>query len=508
VENVELFICLLAGVVVLVWLAGPLRIPHPVLLVVGGLAFGLIPFVPEVQVDPEAVLLIFLPPILYAAAFEFADEDMRMKWPPIALMAVPLVLVTIGVVAWVAHQVIGLPWEAAFVLGAVLGPTDPVSATSVVRRLGGSERTATLLEGESLVNDGTAITAFRIAVGVAGGEALNPGSAALEFVGVAAGGVALGAALGWVGAQLRRRLDAPRLEITMALVTAYGAFAAAERLHVSGILATVAAGFVVGRAGGLFSPHSRMQTIGFWSALSFLAESLLFLLVGLAFAGVAGDAGDGLAPVAGQSLLLGAAIIGLRLLWMYTVPYAMRSGPLTDKRERLLMGVSGMRGAVSVAAALAIPSDLAGRDDIILLTCGVVLITLVPAGLALPWLVRSLGLVQSDEAQRRYVQARQRIAHAALERAEDIAASDDAPEALLARAREAYELRIARLEQSLPDREHVHAGAAERYRRLRQDLLEAEQQALEELRDAHEVRGDTLREVQRDLDLEATRLER
>jgi Na+/H+ antiporter len=503
VENVELFIALLAGVVGLVWLAGPLRVPYPVLLVLGGLGVGLLPFLPDVRVDPDAVLMIFLPPIVYAAAFEFADEDTRMQWEPIALMAVPLVLVTIGVTAWVAHLVTGLPWAAAFTLAAILGPTDPVAATAVVRSLGGSERMATVLEGESLVNDGTGLNAFRVAVAVAGGQAFHPGSAALEFLGVAAGGIALGAALGYVSAYVRRRLDAPHLEITVALITAYGAFAGAERLHLSGILATVVAGFVVGRAPALFSPQGRIQQKGFWSALSFLAESLLFLLVGLAFADVAGDATGGVGMVLLQSMLLGAVLIGLRLLWLFTVPYARRGDRLTGARERIIIGVSGMRGAVSVAAALAIPSAVDTRDDILLLTCGTVLVTLVPIGAALPWLVRRLGLIESESQRQQYVESRQELAHAALERAEQLAHDEDVPERLLARAREAYELRIARLERSL-DSEEDSGDDAEVYRRIRQELLEAEQAALEEL----DVKGDALREIRHDLDLEAARLER
>src|SRR4051794_40505770 len=235
-HDVELFIALLAGVLGLTWLAGPLRVPHPVLLVLGGLGIGLLPFVPKVGIEPDFVLLAFLPPILYRAAWTFAAEDVRMQWHAIALLAVGLVLVTIAAVAAVAHAVLGVPWEPAFILGAILGPTDPVAATSVIRRLGAPERMATLLEGESLVNDGSGLTAFRIAVGVAGAEAFHPFAASLEFVGVAAGGLALGAALGFGGTLLRRRLDAAELEITAGLVTAYGAFALAERLGVSGIL--------------------------------------------------------------------------------------------------------------------------------------------------------------------------------------------------------------------------------------------------------------------------------
>lgn len=496
--DVEVFIALLAGVVGLVWLAGPARVPYPVLLVVGGLGAGLLPFLPDVRVDPDAVLLVFLPPIVYFAAFEFSDEDTRMQWTPITLLAVPLVLVTIGAVAWVAHAVTGLSWAAAFTLGAILGPTDPVAATSVVRSMGGSERMATMLEGESLVNDGTGITAFRVAVGVAGGEAFHVGGAVLEFAGVAAGGIALGAVVGWVSAQLRRRLDAPQLEITVALLTAYGAFAGAERLHLSGILAAVTAGFVVGRVPGIFSPQGRLQQLGFWAAVSFLAESLLFLLVGLAFADVAGDTEGGIGTVLAQAVLLGAIVIGLRLLWVFTVPYLRRGERVTGKRERFIIGVGGMRGAVSVALALAVPTDVAGRDEILLLTSGTVLVTLVPIGAALPWLVRRLGLIETDDARRRYVETREHLARAALEKADTL----DAPEALVARAREAYELRIARLRHSVED--DPAGDDADAYRRIRQALLQAEQAALEEL----DVSGDTLREVRHDLDLEASRLER
>ena len=319
---------------------------------------------------------------------------------------------------------------------------------------------------------------------------------------MAAGGIALGAAIGVVSAHVRRRLDAPHLEITVALVTAYGAFAAAERLHLSGILASVVAGFVVGRAPALFSAQGRIQQTGFWSALSFVAESTLFLLVGLAFADVAADADTGVGMVLLRSLLIGGVLIGLRLVWMFTIPY-LREARVTGRRERVIIAVSGMRGAVSVALALAVPSEVAARDEILLLTCGTVLVTLVPIGAALPWLVEHLGLIQSDDQRRHYVETRQQLAHAALERAEELAQDDGTPERLLARAREAYELRIARLERSL-DRGDESGDDAEAYRRIRLELLDAELAALEDL----DVKGETLREVRHDLDLEASRLDR
>jgi Na+/H+ antiporter len=514
VHDVELFIALLAGVVILVWLAGPLRVPHPVLLVLGGLGAGLLPFVPRVEIEPDFVLLAFLPPILYRAAWAFAAEDVRMQWRAIALLAVGLVLVTIGAVALIAHALLGIPWEAAFVLGAILGPTDPVAATSVIRRLGGPERMATILEGESLVNDGSGLTAFRIAVATLGAGTFHPGSATLQFVGVALGGLALGAALGYAGTLIRRRLVAAELEITAALVVAYGSFALAERVGVSGILAVVAAGFVVGRLGDFTGPDTRMQATGFWRTISFVAECTLFLLVGLAFADVLGRGEIPLARVALDSAVVAATVLAVRMVWMYTVPYAAAhfdrrlSGarPLTDPRERLLLGVAGMRGAVSVAAALAIPAASPARDEVLLLTCGAVLLTLVPIALALPALVRALGLVQDDAARRRYVEARVKVHEAALDKAEQVEDSGDAPEELVARAREAYELRIARLENSLDKEDTEHGSRADAYRRVREKLIAAERQALEELSDASEVRGETLRTIEKELDLEESRL--
>jgi NhaP-type Na+/H+ or K+/H+ antiporter len=284
---------------------------------------------------------------------------------------------------------------------------------------------------------------------------------------------------------------------------------------VSGILAVVACGFVVGRTGASAAPEARVQAAGFWRTISFVAESTLFLLVGIAFAQLLGRGDIALVRLALNSLLLTAVLFGVRLLWMYTVPYAAArldrrvagARPLTDSHERLLLGLSGMRGAVSVAAALAIPQGTPARDDILLLTCGAVLLSLIPSALALPWLVRALGLSQDDEIRRRYVEARVKVHEAALDAAEAAGEAGDAPEELLARAREAYELKIARLEASLGHEGTEHGDRADAYRRVRERLLEAEREALTELSDANEVRGEPLRRISQELDLEETRLQ-
>jgi CPA1 family monovalent cation:H+ antiporter len=241
-HEVELFVGLLVGVVLVALAARRIeRVPHAVALVLGGIVVGLLPFAPEIDLDPEIILIAFLPPILYPSAFAFAAEDVRANLRPIAFLAVGLVLATMAAIAAALHWVAGIPWAAGFVLGAVLAPTDPVAATSVIRASGAPDRLATILEGESLVNDGTALTALRIAVAAVGGS-FAIGSALGEFVLVALGGAGVGAVLGWLTSELRRRIDDSDLKAAIAVLLAYGAFVLAERLGVSGILATVLAG--------------------------------------------------------------------------------------------------------------------------------------------------------------------------------------------------------------------------------------------------------------------------
>src|SRR3954447_14025560 len=265
VAEIELFVFLLLAVAVLAGLGLRSGVPYPVALVLGGLVLGLVPGLPSPQVDPDVIFFVFLPPLIYAASISVSAAELRDNWRPIGLLAVGLVLVTIGAVAAVANAVLGVPWAAAFVLGAVLGPTDPVSAAAVLDRLGVTGRTKTILEGESLVNDGTALTAYKIALAAVGGSAGGAGGIGVKFVAVAAGGIAIGLVVGWVFAHLRRIVADPSLDVTLSVITPFLAYVPAEKAGVSGVLATVAAGLYIGtRSLDIIDPGTRLRTLSFW----------------------------------------------------------------------------------------------------------------------------------------------------------------------------------------------------------------------------------------------------
>jgi CPA1 family monovalent cation:H+ antiporter len=273
--NAELFVFLLLAVAVLAGLGLRSGVPYPVTLVVGGLVIGLLPGLPSPVLDPDVVFFAFLPPLLYSAAFAASAYELRAHAQAIVTLATGLVILTMAVVAAVAHYVAGIPWAPAFVLGAVLAPTDPVSAAAVIRRLGVSTRLETILEGESLINDGTGLTAYKLAVAVAiGGHAGSVGHIGLKFVVVAAGGVAIGLAVAWLFGRLRSIVSDPSLDVTLSLVTPFAAYVPAERVHVSGVLATVAAGVYIGtRSLDLVEPANRLRTLSFWESASFLLNA-------------------------------------------------------------------------------------------------------------------------------------------------------------------------------------------------------------------------------------------
>jgi CPA1 family monovalent cation:H+ antiporter len=283
VHDIEFLMMLLLAIALLAQLAGRLQIPYPVFLVCGGLAIALIPGIPRLRLEPDIVFLVFLPPLLYATAFVSSPRDLWAQAGRISLLAIALVILTVLIVAAVTRVVLGeLSWPMAFVLGAVLAPTDPVSAAAVFRRTPVPERVAVVVQGESLVNDGVGLTLYRAAVGAATAGTFSLGSAAIELVLVAVGGVAIGLAVGWVLNALKRRVEESEIEITLSLFTPYAAYIAAETAGASGVLAAVTVGVYSGwRSGEVLLPETRVKVLAFWNALAFLLDSVLFVLVGL-----------------------------------------------------------------------------------------------------------------------------------------------------------------------------------------------------------------------------------
>jgi CPA1 family monovalent cation:H+ antiporter len=522
VPDVEIFIFLLLAVVVLAALGQRSRVPEPIVLVLGGLALGLAPGVPSPEIDPDVVLFVFLPPLLYYAAFSASAYELRDNAVPIGLLAIGLVLVTVVAVAVVAHWVVGIPWAPAVVLGAVLGPTDPVAATSIIRRLGAPARIATILEGESLVNDATALTAYKIALGAVGAAGVTVWTGGLKFLAIGAGGIAIGLVAGWLFGRLRRAFDEPSIDVTLSLLTPFAAYVSAERIGASGVLATVVAGLLIGhRVLGLAGPESRLRTRTFWEALEFLLNSLLFLLIGLQLPSIV-DRIERAAvlPLAGQALLLAVVVIGVRMTWMFTVPSAVErvtrpaSGPgvhWTDTRERVVLGWSAMRGGVSLAAALAIPQLADGRpfpdrDLIVFLAYAVVLLTLVLPGLTLAPLLERLGLGRGEERTRADAELRLHVTEAALERLEELERDGDASERVADRLRDRYQGRADRLQSRLDER---HAGRGDYQNeatRVQHELFAAERSALSDLERERAYPADLLERLQSEIDLDESRL--
>jgi CPA1 family monovalent cation:H+ antiporter len=508
VAGAEILVFLLVAVALLAGLGLRWDVPYPVVLVVGGLLLGLVPGLPRPDLDPDVVFFAFLPPLLYAAAFQASAYELRANARPIGLLAIGLVLVTVLGVAAVAHWAIGLPWTAAFVLGAVLGPTDPVSATAIVRRLGAPARMETILEGEALVNDGTALTAYKIAIAAAGAASLSAPAAVGRFLVVAAGGIAIGLVVGWLLARARIAAREPSIDVVLSVLTPFAAYVAAEKAGVSGVLAVVTAGVYIGtRSLELAEAGARLRTLAFWQASEFLLNSLLFLLIGLQVTRIVGDIeGSALGTLAGEGVLVGAAVIGVRFAWMFTVPYLRIVGrSYTSARERVVVGWSGMRGAVSLAAALSIPVDkfAADRDHIIFLAYVAVLVTLVLPGLTLAPLIERLGLGQSEERRRQEVEARLRLTHAALERLEEIAEKGEGDGAVDL-LRDRYQARLDRLNDRLHEGgghpQHGTEGA-----QAQLAVLEHEREVLRDMRRDRAFPAELLRSLEAELDVDEAR---
>jgi monovalent cation/hydrogen antiporter len=521
-QELQLLALLVTGAALLM-LAGPLRIPYPILLVLGGLLLAFGPGVPKVTMPPEIVLIGILPPLLYYAAFRTGLRELKRNLRPISLLAFGLVALTMLGVALVAHAITDLGWAEAFILGAVVSPTDPTAAGAIGRRLGVPRRLIDIVEGESLVNDGTALVLLRTAIVAAVAGSFSVWDAGWRLLLNIVGGIALGLAIGYVIRRVRRVLDNPPLEVAIAFLTGYFTFLPAAALHVSGVLAVVTAGVYMGwYTPELTTVQTRLLGNGFWEVVDFVLNVLLFGLVGLQLRPVLdGLSGHGGWSLVGQAALIALAVVALRIVWVYPAAYVPRKlfpriaerDPLPSWRQLAFVSWNGMRGAVTIAAALLIPlktdagAPLPGRDLIVFFAFAVVLATLVGQGLTLPGLIRVLGLEDDGGDEEEEARARIRAAEAALARLEELESEawvlDDTAE----RLRGQYRFRIDRFSaRTDPDGDGKIEKRSLKYQKLRRELLDAERHAVVEMRNTGEISDEVMRRVQRDLDLEESRL--
>jgi CPA1 family monovalent cation:H+ antiporter len=395
-----------------------------------------------------------------------------------------------------------------------------------MRQLGAPRRMVNVIEGESLVNDATALVVYRVAVSAAVGGSFSAGHAALDLFVAVAGGIAIGLVVGYVIALIRRRLEDTTTNITISLLTGYAAFIPAERLGLSGVLAAVTAGIYLGwRAHEIASPQTRLEAFAVWNILVFLVNATLFLLIGLQLPVVVdGLQARGAGELAGYAALICAAVIGCRLVWLFTMPYVIRAldrrpsqrARRSSARERIVAAWSGMRGAVSLAAALALPlqtnagQPLADRSLILFITFAVILVTIVGQGLTLPVLIRRLGVHEDGAAEEaEEVKARLVASRAALERLDEVAAEGWAREDTVERVRAMYQFRQRRFKVragKIEDEDGIEDRSA-LYQQLLRRLYSAQREALVELRNDGGISNDVMHRIERELDLEESRLE-
>ena len=523
----ELILVLLVVAAALAVAAERLKIPYPILLVLGGLGLAFVPGLPAVKIDPELVLLLFFPPLLYAAAWFTSWRDFAANSRPITLLAVGLVVVTTTAVAWIAHAVIpGMSWSVAFVLGAIVSPPDAVAATGVTQRLKVPRRIVTILEGESLVNDATGLVAYRFALAAVATGNFSFTQAGGRFGLVAAGGVAVGLAVGWLVAQIHRRMENFELETVITLLTPYAAYIPDEHLGVSGVLATVAAGGYLGwRNPQLLSALTRFRGQGVWRVPLLLFNGLVFILIGLQLASIrALTTGIPWPSLIGYAAAVSGVVILARLIYVPIGTYLPR---LLSRRIRerdpnppwqavALIGWTGMRGIVSLALALALPlalpdgSPFPQRAVVVVVSFAVILATLVLQGLTLPAIIKALKLKDDGADLREEREALRQASEAAVKR---LTAIDDIsiinPQ-LMERVRLPYAQRLERLtEQTRDDPEcRLTEGESAAFRRLRGEALDAERKAIVALRDQGRISEEVLHRVQEALDLEALQPDR
>jgi Na+/H+ antiporter len=500
-----------------------LQVPFSIVLVLVGLALGFMPFMPRVALRPDLVLSLLLPPLLYSSGVGMSWRGFKAELRPILQLAVGCVVFTASVVAVLTHMLLGLPLAVGFVLGAIVSPPDAVAPMAIARRYAVPARILTILEGEGLVNDATALILFSFAVAaVADGAAFSFGPALGQFAAIVAGEIAWGLGIGWVSLALRRWTHDTRVEMVISLLTPFAAFWVPEAFGGSGVLATVTTGLFVSWNGPRFiSPATRLQGFFVWDLVVYLIEGVIFLLTGLQARLIL----EHFAPAQWTQLAIAsgaicAAVILVRFVWVFVVTYvtrlvfpSVRRQPRPNWRSVFLVGFTGIRGVVSLAAALSIPfmagdAPFPARDLLLLITFAVILVTLVGQGLSFPWVIRTLGLsadgkVEADAAKQREIAARVRSIEAALARLDQLEGAASAPETVIA-LRRRHEDRRAYFVAACQDVPEGHIAQDSSTLQLR--FVEAERASITDMYNRGEIDDGARRRIERELDLEDSRL--
>jgi Na+/H+ antiporter len=518
---------LLLFVVIFSTLAKRLKTPYPIVLVVAGLLLGFIPGIPKVSLDPELIFLVVLPPLLYSAAWLTSWREFSYNLTSIASLAIGLVAFTVfGVAAAVSWVFAGFDWRVGFVLGAVVATTDAIAATSIAKRIGLPQRIVDILEGESLLNDATGLLALEFATAmVVYGQNPTLGSAVGRLAYLVAVGVVVGLILARLTEWFEHRIDDGPIEIAISLLVPYATYLAAEALRGSGVLAVVSAGLYLSRRSSrFFSPNVRLQTYAVWTALTFILNGVVFVLIGLQLPYVlAGIREVPLPKLILYGILFSALLIALRLVWSFPSAHASyffrkhvlhQNNPSPGVRQIFVIGWTGMRGVIALAAALSLPQTIADgspfphRDLIVFLTFAVILVTLVFQGLTLPPLIRALGLAAASGPNCEEQEARRLMAEAALaklqkrDRAGDLPYSDELYQDL----EKHYAQRLASVSNHDGESGDSVQDFYDQYRALSQELLDTERKTAVQLRDDGRINDEVLRQLEHELDLSETRL--
>ncbi|HEY6451973.1 MAG TPA: Na+/H+ antiporter [Steroidobacteraceae bacterium] len=521
ISIIQVLVLLLIVIAAVAVLAARLRVPPAILLVLTGVILALVPDLPTVHLAPDFVLLLVLPPVIYSSAVAMSWGEFRFNLRPISLLAVGCVVFTTLATAAAMHWLLGLPWAVGFVVGAIVSPPDAVAPLSIARRLQLPRRIIVILEGEGLANDATALILYRFAVAAVSVGVFSFSHAVGLFAAIVVGEILWGIAVGWLMLRLRRWVREPRIEITLSLLTPFIAYWPPEYLGGSGVLATVTAGLYISWNGlRLISAETRLQGIFFWDFLIYLTEGMIFLITGLqARALIAGIAGYSLSRLGVSAIVACVVVILARFVWMYPatyvprwiVPSIARADPAPPWQWPFALAFTGVRGIVSLAAALAIPLVTATgrpfpeRDLILFLTFAVILVTLVGQGLMLPALMRALGLANAGRRERRTDRAQELVARrqaieAAIERLEALARERALPSEIVEPVRARQHDRLRRVGHRSADGER-HRRLIELDDEIERLLIGAERDLINDLYRRGKLKDEARRRIERDLDL-------